>query len=495
MTSDPADRADLLERAGVAADRGGRFEAAMTHLATAGAQWRELDDRRRAARSTGLLGHTMLQASRPEAAVELLEAAAAEFADLGDDPSVSFLEHQLARGLWFLEDRERAIVVADQAIGRAERLEDLPTIADALITKGAIVAVGGRPHEGLGALEAGVALAEREGLNGIRARGLLNMAGALIGRDPRRALEVAREAMSLASRIGFRSSLAVAAGNAVEVAAALGELDWAIATSDEILEMDLEPSDRQGVLRGAAEARLLRGDPVDDLMREFRSMVEPSQTQNWSNYVAAEAMQEFLAGRYPEAIERWEVSARDNPLNSPSDLPRAARAALWGGDAATVRRIVVEFTARWRQGRASEHRLQIMSAGLAAIDGQRAEAVERYERASVGLREFGLEPEVVMAAFDMIVVLGIDDPAAIRALDDARATIERLGLGALDSALERLLGGSSAAAGSGRHRRRGRVGGSGRQRYSIGWVTNVRGLTRPRVQMRVTRSGTHQRRK
>ena len=445
MTSDPADRADLLERAGVAADRGGRFEAAhrptWRRRASSGAS---SDDRRRAARSTGLLGHTMLQASRPEAAVELLEAAAAEFADLGDDPSVSFLEHQLARGLWFLEDRERAIVVADQAIGRAERLEDLPTIADALITKGAIVAVGGRPHEGLGALEAGVALAEREGLNGIRARGLLNMAGALIGRDPRRALEIAREAMSLASRIGFRSSLAIAAGNAVEVAAALGELDWAIAASDEILEMDLEPSDRQGVLRGAAEARLLRGDPVDDLMREFRSMVEPSQTQNWSNYVAAEAMQEFLAGRYAGAIERWEVSARDNPLNSPSDLPRAARAALWGGDTATVRRIVVEFTARWRQGRASEHRLQIMTAGLAAIDGQRADAVERFERASVGLRDFGLEPEVVMAAFDMVVVLGIEDPAAIRALDDARATIQRLGLGALESALERLLGGSSA---------------------------------------------------
>ncbi len=445
VTTDPSDRADLLERAGVTADRGGRFEAAQANLGAAADRWRDLGDRRRVARSIGLLGHAMLQASHPEEGVELLEAAARDFADLGDDPSLAFLEHQLARALWFVEDRPRAIAVADQALGRAERLEDLPTIADALITKGAIIAVDGRPHEGFGALEAGVALAEREGLNGIRARGLLNMAGTLIGRDPRRALEVAREAMTLASRIGFRSSLAIAAGNAVEVAAALGELDWAIATADEILEMDLEPSDRQGVLRGAAEARLLRGDPSDDLMREFRGLVDPSQTQNWSNYVAAEAMREFLAGRYPGAVERWEVSARDNPLNSPSDLPRAARAALWGGDEATVRRIVETFTTRWRQGRASEHRLRIMLAGLAALDDQREEAVARYESGMAGLREFGLEPEVVLAVLDMIVVLGDRDPAVLRTIDDARATIERLGLVALDRALERLL----AAGGSG----------------------------------------------
>ena len=68
-------------------------------------------------------------------------------------------------------------------------------------------------------MEAGRALAEERGLNAIVARALLNMAGTQMSRNPREAFELGIEAIALARRIGFRSFLATAAGNSLEVAA------------------------------------------------------------------------------------------------------------------------------------------------------------------------------------------------------------------------------------------------------------------------------------
>ena len=131
-------------------------------------------------------------------------------------PALVLIEHQLARAYWFEEDRARAVPLADRALGRAERLDDVANVADILVTKGALISVDGRPYEGFGSMEAGRALAEQRGLNSIVARALLNMAGSSIGDDPRRAFELGIEGIALARRIGFRSFLSTAAGNSLE---------------------------------------------------------------------------------------------------------------------------------------------------------------------------------------------------------------------------------------------------------------------------------------
>ncbi len=53
--------------------------------------------------------------------------------------------------------------LADRALGRAERLDDVDNVADILVTKGALICVNGRPYEGFGSMEAGRALAEKRG--------------------------------------------------------------------------------------------------------------------------------------------------------------------------------------------------------------------------------------------------------------------------------------------------------------------------------------------
>ena len=160
----------------------------------------------------------MVNAWDPGAAVELLEPASEAFADLVADAALADIEHQLARAYWFNDRLEQAVELADRALGRAERIEAVGIIADALITKGVLLAWGSRPYEGTGSVEAGARLAEEHGLHGTHARGLLNLGVIALERQPRLALDRSRAALALAARYGFASSYATALGNAAEAA-------------------------------------------------------------------------------------------------------------------------------------------------------------------------------------------------------------------------------------------------------------------------------------
>ena len=443
VTSDPAERAELLERAGVASDQASHSGAAETHLRAAIDAWRALGDRRRVAQATGHLGRAVVNGWRAVDAQAILEPALAEFADLGDDPGLALIEHQLARAYWFQEEIDRAIPMADQALGRAERLDDPAIVADTLITKGALLAVNGRPYEGFGSLETGRALAEEQGLSGIAARALLNIAGGQIGRDPRRALETSKEAMALARRNGYQSFLATAAGNGLEVAVELGEIDWAIATAEEMLALDLEVSDRRALMRGYEEALLFRGRPIDDVLAEHSQaeLSEAPDLQELANLWSVRALAAFLGGSWAEAMRLSESAAETSSINWAGATHMAARAALWSGDRPAFDRLVAGLVARRLHGRASTGRTDALRAAAAALDGRRDEAMETYRGALTVFREMGLDVSLVLAAFDMALVLGPDDPLVGGILDEAEAVIDRLGMEGLRPRLEELRAG------------------------------------------------------
>jgi tetratricopeptide (TPR) repeat protein len=383
-------------------------------------------------------------------AIALLEPALAAFEDLGDDPALVLIEHQLARAYWFEEDRARAVPLADRALGRAERLDDVANVADILITKGALISVDGRPYEGFGSMEAGRALAEELGLNSIVARALLNMAGSHMSFNPRGAFELGIEGIALARRIGFRSSLATAAGNSLEVAMELGELDWAMSIGDELLELDFRPSDRRSLLRGISQVRLLRGAPVDDLFTEHGEVMDDRvDLQEVSNYEGAVAFRRFIECDFAGAAQTWEQASRTVTLNAISDLPRAARAAIWAGDMPTAERLTAEFAREWTHGRCAHARLSGLTASLAAMAGRRDEAIAGYANAIATLRELDLELDSVLTMLGMARTLGATDPAAAPWVVEARASIERLRMPGLNGLLEIATGAEIAAEATG----------------------------------------------
>jgi hypothetical protein len=252
--------------------------------------------------------------------------------------------------------------------------------------------------------------------------------------------------MALARRIGFRGSLATAAGNSLEVAADLGELDWAMSTSDELLGLEFAPSDRHSLLRGINQVRLLRGEPVDHLFTEHAEVLaDGHDVQEVSNYEGAVAFRNFLACDFAAAATHWERAVRTATLNASGDLPRAARAAIWDGDVPTAERLITEFAREWTQGPTAHARLTGLTASVAAIAGRRDDAIAGFTTAITTLRELRLEVDAVQMMLDMARTVGATDPAVVPWLDEARATIERLRMPGLNGLFEAATSSASLA--------------------------------------------------
>jgi tetratricopeptide (TPR) repeat protein len=440
VTSDPAEIADLLERAGEASILAGQFERADPLLRDAIERRDQLGDRSGAARATALLGQGIVNAWRSREAVEILEPAIEAYADLVDDPALAAIEHQLARAYWFGDFNDEAITLADRAIGRAERIEAAELVADTLITKGSVLAFTTRPYEGAGILEAGIRLAESLGLRAVVVRGLLNLGVGLVGRDPRMALDRDRAALDLAARFGFRSSYTTALGNAGEAAILLGEWDWALqATSDASVE-HLERGDRATILRTREEILAMRGAAIGDLLEEHESLItQDDDSQQLSNLEAGRGVAAFVAGQYGEAAEHFRRSAELNTTNIATDLPRMVRSRLWGGDHAGMRDALGELDRAEIHGRPVDLSRRTMHAALTALDGDPEAAAQAYATILPELAEMGLVLEQAMVVLDMALVLGPDAPVVRSSADEARAILGRLGARPLVDRLETLL--------------------------------------------------------
>ena len=442
VTEDPAEIADLLERAGGAASAAGRLEIAESRLRDAIAKRRELGDRAGTARAMGRFGLAMA-GRHPDKVIELLGPAAAEFADLEDQEALAMLEHQLARGHWLAEQRDEAIVIADRALGRAERLGNIPLIADVLITKGSLIGMSGRPYEGNAALRAGQELAETNGLWQTAIRGLINISAGDFGRDPMASLIAARQAMALARKFGFRSSLATASGNALENAARMGEWDWVVTEGRRLMDEDLEQADRMNVVRGIEEVLAYRGEPVEALLDEHSRHAETAANPVvLSNYHGARAAQRFASRDFKGACDDWQLSAELNATNLVADLPRAARAATWARDAQRTAELLARFEALTVHGLEPEASRAQMRAGIAALNGDREKAIGLYAEATQKWDELGVMLDGALARAEMAMLLGLDEPAARTAFDESREVLGRLRARPLLEFLEQLESGS-----------------------------------------------------
>jgi class 3 adenylate cyclase/tetratricopeptide (TPR) repeat protein len=424
VTSDPDEAMELLERAGSAFGQAARWEAAETNLRRAVQQRRDAGDRANAARATALLTQTLVNAYRRREAVELAGPAVAEYGDLGDDPGLAMLEHQLARAHWFLEENDRAIELADRALARAERIDDIGQTADAMITKATIMALSGRYREGLALLIGGIGLAEEHGFAATEARGLLNISASSQGRDPAFALDYARRAYQLARRLGLRSQLDAAAGNSLEGAARIGDWDWVDAEGGQLLEMDLGTGQRQSILRGIEEVRAFRGDPVDELVEEHRSLVDDDVTVK-ANFHGGVAPVRLAEGRYAEAAVEWELSSEVD-TNAQTDLPKAARAALWAGNRSEMERLFARYLDTRPHGPAPNASIVTLRAAVAGLDGRRDEALDLYADALAQWSAAGLPLDRAFTGIDMVVVLGAQEPGARAVVDEARELFTKL---------------------------------------------------------------------
>ncbi len=159
---------------------------------------------------------------------------------------------------------ERSIEVADRVLAAAERANLVALVADALVTKGTRSEALGRGYEGLGGIETGLHLAERHGLSLTVGRARLNRG---LAPQPRRSTRGAGQRPPRPRR-GATPGPALLVRRVPDERCRERDGGRAIGTgpsesSTSILSGELERESRINALGGAIQIRALRGDAVD----------------------------------------------------------------------------------------------------------------------------------------------------------------------------------------------------------------------------------------
>ena len=442
VTTEPAERASILERAGraaanaVQADRAEAFFQEAIDLRT------EMGDIPGRFGAIAALGAALIAFRRTEAAGALLEPAIEEAEGVADEDDLARLICALAR-IRFSQDRvDEGLALIDRGLPIAERNELAELLVEALITKGTLLSKAARPVEGIALVEAARRLAVEHSLPAWEGRALVSLSLYVAIRDPRAAVELGREAIALARRIGRRDMELLLIGNAGEDSIRTGEWDFQAVQFASLDQLDIEPSIRFPMEAASVIIGLLRGtiDAAEIHARYTHFALTIQDPDLASSLPDTLGWAAFAAGRFGDAATAWLENADMSALNAPYTLPHVAHAALLAGDPATARLAVERLARTGAQGKAIDVDRTAIAAGLAALEGRNGEAVAGYRSAIAGWRDLGLPWDEAVTSIEFVRLIGPDEPEALAAADAARVILEGLGatrvLDILDASIE-----------------------------------------------------------
>jgi class 3 adenylate cyclase len=428
VTTDRAETAKLLLRAGEAASLAGRYEVADSLLDRAIEAQRAIGDRAGIAAATASRARAYTDGYRTHDAIALLEPAVAEFADLARSPEHVDLSSQLARAYYLNDGNPRAIELCDRVLDVAEHEDLRAIVADTLVTKGTALASIGRSIEGLGVLEAGRQLAEANGFGGTVLRAINNICYTLGVRDLRAALEAAEEGLPLARRLGIRPMTVSMTQNIAEAQFRMGDWTGALEMLAAALTEDWDPADRAWLLIPDIPLRAFRGEDVRDELAELATLLETStDPQVLANLVMCRGLVAMAHDDLPEARNRLLEGETLASAMAPNVRPRVARLAMWLGDAATAAEDLAVLDASGVHGPAMDADRRTIQAGLAALAGRSSEALALYRDVLRTWRDLGYAFDEALAGLDMATLLDPSEPDVAAAADSSRAILGRLG--------------------------------------------------------------------
>jgi class 3 adenylate cyclase/tetratricopeptide (TPR) repeat protein len=448
ITSDPADQAGLLERAGFSASHAGHHDRSEAHYRQAIDLYGNLGDRISAARTMSALADALVGTFKIPATLALLEPAVEEYADLAADLVGIDLASQLARALALNGEHRRSVDLADRVLEIAERQDLVPIIAASLVTKGTALTSLGRGYEGIGALDAGRKLAESRGLTDTSLRGLINIGAALGDRDPRAGFEASCAVLEQARRVGDRGMALFVLSNAVEGAVPVGQWDWALEEVADAFSTGVDASNRATFLYSRAPILAFRGGAVDDDLAQAEALAAGSGIEYADSAVDFRFFRAEVAlaqGRLQDAYDLAMTDIRASSYAVPRNTSLAARAALWARDAGRARAALDAFDASGVHGRGTEVAQVTIRAGIAALEDRRAEALGGYREALRGWQDLGVPWFLALTAIDALTLLGPDEPELQAAGEEARAILSSLGAASILARLEGAMEQSAAS--------------------------------------------------
>jgi tetratricopeptide (TPR) repeat protein len=433
VASEPSEQAEILLRSGESLLADGDAEG-QSRLERAVELRRSIGEPGALANAITSLAKGQLSQFQPSQAIPLLEAARIELESVSGEPPGITLRSQLARAYMMAPDNTRALEMCDQVLVDAERANVVEVIADTLITRGTVLAQLWRPREGMGAIRAGTDLAEQEGLHWIALRGLNNQASTMSEVDPRAAVEVAPRGIALAARLGQRPlsrSLINISGSAHFK---MG--DWQVVV--DLLERaradELDAGARTELQTRLTWIHALRGQPVDSEVAEELEVLQRS-----GEYIQQTAVHDlnsvvaFARGDLDRARREARTSNDMEPY--PFIMAIAMRADLWLGDLEAARADLAALDSIGAHGPLPDAERLVFAAGVAALQGERGEALRLYRDGRRSLREFGIKFMLALSGIDMALLLpGEADTAD--AIVEARAILTEIAAAPLIERLE-----------------------------------------------------------
>ena len=438
--SDPAEELEIRQAAGRAARDAGLVEAGDIHFQRAIDLATTLTDaggRRRAiAERAGLLveGHQ-------EQARQLLLDAMGEPGLTPSDPGFTELAGRLALVEMRTGRAAEAVAIADRALPAMEAASDDELTVQTLITRGVALANLGRLTEATVTLTGAKALAERRGMLGSALRATTNLGYALESEDPVLGFQLSREGYERATRYGITWAVRYLLGNAFEGAFQVGEWDWAQHELQQQRSQDLETRERLWFESMDLIIRAYRGEPVKaegDRLASLASGFDDVQYQLFPMWVRLNTA--LVDDRSADVIQLAAEALSLGPAAADA-APIGARAAIWGGDAATARRMLDAYSVA-RSGRRTDAMRATMEAGIAMLEGRTVDARQGYLDAQSRWHELGLPTWLAFCQLDLLETGAMEPAERRRAADEARAYFERVGaaplITRLDAALARV---------------------------------------------------------
>ncbi len=423
VTTDPGEELQLHIAAADAGLFAGLVEEPIAHVTRGLELARERGDRREILAAVGWYALALSAHGQIAEGAAVLEPAREEYRDLIGTQEYVKVCSELARSYLLLGRPEDAMTVVDEVLPTAERLELTRETLELLVTRGPALVHIGRLRESIVTLTGAVAFSTSYGLLDIGLRARVNLSFAAAGEDPELAFGVAREGHELSLRFGMRGYAYYMLGNAAELAIRLGNWDWALTETEAAVAAT--ENDAAARMR-LAEIRGLRGsDVADELQAIADRAAQMTEIQAPASVAEVRALVALAQGDYRGALDLARRAYEITVAPDATSIQTAMRAAAWLGDPQAVRHAIGAMEGQ--AGRVPAAIRREAEAALAGVEGRRGEALAVFTDAIRRWRELSLEFEAAVCALSLVTVLGLAEPEARAAADDAGAVFERLG--------------------------------------------------------------------
>jgi hypothetical protein len=340
-----------------------------------------------------------------------------------------------------------ALETAEQSVVVGERLGLAKVVAEALVIKGIVYFYRGRLWEARAVLEGARIIAQNFSLPDVELRAIHNLGLGFALDDARAAVELERQGIELARRIGERATEVILIGNATEDGRRTGDWTWALEELDTAIGLDIDAASRRALLLVRATYHALQGRMTDADLAELDRTVEGMEDADIDAGVHdIRAALAIADGEWRRAYDEYTAVADGSLLNAPYVMPSAGWMAVLARDPDLARTALERLRSLGTRGRAIEAGRGAVIAGIAALEGDKAAALTGFRQSINALRELGLPLDEAFVVMVAVSCLGAGEPETLGWATRSADFLDEVGAEAVARQLERLVDTSTSLA-------------------------------------------------